>query len=198
MARTSKYFYPPRPGNGAGTFSDNIVGLQTVNAGGLTLGNFDFTSTITEKVNRKFNVGAFTEPMTLEDMEIDDLFESRRILASQFRVYPNYDVSQVANFSLYGSLAKRLSVSVTHIINYFPAALEVVFQNQAFSTGQPQLIFLMTQLKMKPSLRLIWIEYLIHLISIILKKQQQTSQLEKLPNLISEILLIPTYNIVLI
>ena len=27
----TKYFYPPRPGNGAGTFSDNIVGLQTVN-----------------------------------------------------------------------------------------------------------------------------------------------------------------------
>jgi len=26
----TKYFYPPRPGNGAGTFSDNIVGLQTV------------------------------------------------------------------------------------------------------------------------------------------------------------------------
>ena len=25
MATGSKYFYPPRPGNGAGTFSDNIV-----------------------------------------------------------------------------------------------------------------------------------------------------------------------------
>ena len=135
MATTSKYFYPPRPGSGAGTFSDNVVGLQTVNGGGLTLGNFDFTTTVTEKVNRKFNVGAFSSPMTLEDMDIDDLFESRRILASQFRVYPNYDVSQVANFSLYGSLSKRLSVSVTHIINYFPAALEVVFQNQNFQTG---------------------------------------------------------------
>ncbi len=36
----TKYFYPPRPGNGAGTFSDNIVGLQTVEGGGLTQGNF--------------------------------------------------------------------------------------------------------------------------------------------------------------
>lgn len=131
----SKYFYPPQPGNGAGTFSDNIVGLQTVNAGGLTLGNFDFNNSVTEKVNRKFNVGAFSSPMSLEDMNIDDLFESRRILATQFRVYPNYDVSQVANFSLYGSLSKRFSVSVTHIINYFPGALEVVFQNNSLSTG---------------------------------------------------------------
>lgn len=135
MAVTNKYFYPPIPGNGSLTFSDNIVGLQTVNGGGLTLGNFDFTTSVTEKVNRTFNVGAFSEPMTLDSMNIADVLESRAILASQFRVYPNYDVSQVLNFSLYGSLAKRLSVSITHIINYFPAALEIVFQNLDFSTG---------------------------------------------------------------
>jgi len=131
----TKYFYPPRPGNGAGTFSDNIVGLQTVNAGGLTLGTFDFTSNVTEKVNRKFNVGAFSELISLEDLNIEDIFESRRIQATNFRVYPNYDVSQVLNFSLYGSLAKRFEVSVTKIINYFPAALEVVVTNLELVTG---------------------------------------------------------------
>jgi len=61
----TKYFYPPRPGNGAGTFSDNIVGLQTVDGGGLTLGTFDFTNTVTEKVNRRFDVGAFSELVSL-------------------------------------------------------------------------------------------------------------------------------------
>lgn len=131
----TKYFYPPRPGNGAGTFSDNIVGLQTVNAGGLTLGTFDFTSNVTEKVNRKFNVGAFSELISLENLNIEDVFESRRIQASNFRVYPNYDVSQVLNFSLYGSLAKRFEVSVTKIINFFPAALEIVFTNLNSTTG---------------------------------------------------------------
>ena len=60
---TTKYYYPPRPGSGAATFSDNIVGLQTVQGGGLTQGNFEFTTSITEKVNRKFNVGAFSEPI---------------------------------------------------------------------------------------------------------------------------------------
>ena len=135
MATTTKYTCPPAPGNGSGTFSDNIVGLQTVNGGGLTLGTFDFTNSVTEKVNRKFNVGAFSELLSMEDLDIMDLAQSRLIQAKQFQVYPNYDVSQVLNFSLYGSLSKRFSVSVTKIINYFPGALEVVFENYNYSTG---------------------------------------------------------------
>jgi len=135
MATGSKFFYPPRPGNGAGTFSDNIVGLQTVEGGGLTQGNFEFTTGITEKVNRTFNVGAFSEPISLEMLDINDLEESRRILATQFKVYPNYDVSQVLNFSMYGSLSKRFSVSITKIINYFPASLDVMFNSIYYTTG---------------------------------------------------------------
>lgn len=131
----NKYFYPPRPGNGAGTFSDNIVGLQIVDGGGLTQGNFEFTTSVTEKVNRTFNVGAFSEPITLEDLNIDDLATSRKILATQFRVYPNYDVSQVLNFSMYGSLSKRFSVSITRIINFFPAAIDVQYTTTDFTTG---------------------------------------------------------------
>ena len=133
--RQTKFFYPPRPGNGAGTFSDNIVGLQTVEGGGLTQGNFEFTSSVVEKVNRKFNVGAFSEPIDLSQLDIDNLTESRRIIATQFRVYPNFDVSQVINFSLYGSLAKRFQVSISRIISQFPAALDIQFLNSDFLTG---------------------------------------------------------------
>ena len=133
--KNTKYFYPPRPGSGAGTFSDNIVGLQTVEGGGLTQGNFEFTTGVTEKVNRTFNVGAFSEPMSLDMMGIDNLEESRRIMATQFRVYPNYDISQVLNFSMYGSLSERFRVSITRIINYFPASLDVMFNNDDFTTG---------------------------------------------------------------
>jgi hypothetical protein len=133
--RNTKFFYPPRPGNGAGTFSDDIVGLQTVDGGGLTQGNFEFTTSIVEKVNRTFNVGAFSEPINLESLDINDLNESRRIIATQFRVYPNYDVSQVLNFSMYGSLSKRFQVSITDIIHKFPASLDVVFNNSQFITG---------------------------------------------------------------
>ena len=121
MATTQRpptFVYPPRPGSGAATFSDNIVGLQTVEGGGLTQRNFEFTTSITERVTRDFNVGAFSQPISLEGLDINDLTESRRIMATQFRVYPNYDVSQVLNFSMYGSLSKRFQVSVTKIINY--------------------------------------------------------------------------------
>jgi hypothetical protein len=133
--KTTKFFYPPRPGNGAGTFSDNIVGLQTVEGGGLTQGNFEFTTSITEKVNREFNVGAFSEPINLEGLDIQSIEESRRIIQTQFSVYPNYDVSQVLNFSMYGSLSKRFSVSVTNIINKFPASLDIKYLSSDFSTG---------------------------------------------------------------
>jgi hypothetical protein len=73
--------------------------------------------------------------MSLDMMGIDNLEESRRIMATQFRVYPNYDISQVLNFSMYGSLSKRFSVSITRIINYFPASLDVMFNNDDFTTG---------------------------------------------------------------
>lgn len=132
---STKFFYPPTPGNGAGTF-DEIVGFQIVEGGGLTSAVFDFTTSVTEKVNRTFSIGTFSNPISLEDLDINTLEESRRILQTQFRVYPNYDVSQVLNFSLYGSLAKRLSVSVTHIINYFPAALDIRRVMPEFTTGQ--------------------------------------------------------------
>ena len=56
-------------------------------------------------------------------------------MATQFRVYPNYDISQVLNFSMYGSLSKRFSVSITRIINYFPASLDVMFNNDDYTTG---------------------------------------------------------------
>lgn len=135
MAVRKKYFYPPRPGNGAGTFSDNIVGLQTVEGGGLTQGNFEFTTSIVEKVNRQFNVGAFSTPINLDELNVDSVVESRLIQATQFRVYPNYDVSQVLNFSMYGSLSKRFSVSITKIINFFPASLDVRQVNSSYNTG---------------------------------------------------------------
>lgn len=130
-----KYYYPPRPGNGSGTFSDNIVGLQTVTGGGLTQGNFDFTSGVTERVIRTFNIGAFNEPITLDLLNIYNTQENKKLLTQELRVYPNYDISQVLNFSLYGSLSKRLSVSITKIINFFPASLDIEYTNKNLLTG---------------------------------------------------------------
>lgn len=125
MASNKKYRYPPAPPSGAETFSPDLVGFQLVDGGGLTQGNFEFTTSVVEKVNRTFNTGVFSNPFTLENMDLENLEEAKKIWARNFGVYPNYDVSVVTNFSYYGSLQKRLGSSITRIINFFPAALEV-------------------------------------------------------------------------
>jgi hypothetical protein len=131
-----KFTCPPQPASGQGTFSDNLVGLQLVGGGGFTQGNFEFTTSIAEKQNRTFTIGTFSDPINLDTMNIASVEEARLILAKNFSVYPNYDLSQVTNFTLYGSLSKRLSVSVTKIINFFPAALEVSQYTQTFLTQE--------------------------------------------------------------
>ena len=130
-----KYTYPRQTPSGSGTFSDNLVGFQLVQGGGLTQGNFDFTESITEKVDRKFQIGAFSYPITLDTLQIENLVEVRKIIAKNFTVYPNFDLTNVTNFTLYGSLNKRLSVSVQRIVNFFPAAIEVNYIKPDFTTA---------------------------------------------------------------
>jgi len=130
-----KYSYPPQGPSGEGTFSDNIVGLQTVTGGGLTQGNFEFKSTSDEKVNRTFNTGTFSTPISLENLGINSDEESRLIFQKNFKVFPNFDLSQITNFTQYGSMVKRMSVSVQNIINYFPAGIESTSMGVDYTTG---------------------------------------------------------------
>ena len=121
----SNNIYCPPQSSAANQFSNNLVGVQLVTGGGLTQANFNFTTGISEKQNRTFTIGTFSDPINLESMNIQNQVEAADILSTNYRVYPNYDLSQVTNFTQYGSLVKRLSVSVTKIINYFPGGLEV-------------------------------------------------------------------------
>ena len=118
----NKIFYPP---GGVRTFSDNLVGFQITDGGGLTQGNFEFTPSIYEKSNRKFDTGVFSNPYTLENLKIENIQEAKKVIEKTFKVYPNFDISEITSFSMYGSLQKRLSSSVIKIINYFPAAIEI-------------------------------------------------------------------------
>lgn len=128
---TQKFTCPPQS-SAANQFSNNLVGVQLVAGGGLTQANFNFTTNITEKQNRTFTIGAFSDPINLESINIDTNVEAAEILAANYRVYPNYDLSQVTNFTQYGSLVKRFSTSITKIINFFPAGLEVPPQTDKF------------------------------------------------------------------
>ena len=73
----NKYRYPPAPPNARGTFSDELVGFQLIDGGGLTQGNFEFTTNVVEKVNRTFDTGVFSAPISLNDLDFNSLEESK-------------------------------------------------------------------------------------------------------------------------
>jgi len=131
----AKFTCPPQPPTGEGTFSDNLVGFQLVTGGGLTQGNFNFTTAVTEKVNRNFSTGVFSNPMSLDSMGITDINQAKAIIENNFKIYPNFDLSQVTNFVLYGSMVKRISSAITKIINYFPAAIESTSISIDYTSG---------------------------------------------------------------
>jgi len=131
----NKFICPKPAPVGSGTFSDDLVGFQVVNGGGLTQGNFEYTTAVFDKVNRSFGTGVFSEPFNLENLNIGTIEETKVIIKKNFSVYPNFDLSQITSFSLYGSLQKRISASVTKIINFFPAAIQIDQQNYSLNTG---------------------------------------------------------------
>jgi hypothetical protein len=118
-----KYFYPPAPPVGSETFSDDLVGLQLVKGGGLTTGVFEFTPNIGDKSNRNFDLGVFSDPVSLDSLNIQSIDSLKAIVQQNFKVYPNFDFSQITSFTTYGSLQKRISVAVVNVINNFPAGL---------------------------------------------------------------------------
>ena len=72
-----------------------------------------------EKSNRNFITGVFSDPINLDSIGITSIEQSKAILENNFKVYPNFDLTQVNNFTLYGSMVKRMSASVTKIISFF-------------------------------------------------------------------------------
>jgi len=131
----TKYTCPPQTATGSGTFSDYLVGFQLVTGGGLTQGNFEFVTSVNEKSNRTFSTGNFSDLISLDTLGLENVAQSKRIVENNFKVYPNFDLSQITNFTLYGSMVKRLSTSVESIISQFPAALESTFLGVNYVTG---------------------------------------------------------------
>ena len=82
---TQKFTCPPQS-SAANQFSNNLVGVQLVAGGGLTQANFNFTTNITEKQNRTFTIGAFSDPINLDGINIANNVEAAEILAANYRV----------------------------------------------------------------------------------------------------------------
>ena len=67
MTDKKKFYYPPAPPSGAGTFNDDLVGFQyTKGSAQMTLGNFNITDSSSSSQDREFNLGGFSGPITLE------------------------------------------------------------------------------------------------------------------------------------
>ena len=117
---------PPSPGNGAGTFSDNLVGYQiTDGTSQFTMGNFKVTNSTSAKQNREFEIGVFGGAITLENLDIKTLEQAAFYTNNALKVFFNYSKTKITNFTLYGSLKERLRVAVQQILYNFPAALNI-------------------------------------------------------------------------
>ena len=121
---SNRFRYPPAPGHGGDTFSDNLVGNQiTDGSSQMTMGNFSINQEYTRSLATPQKLEGFSHPITLESLDFDDLKTAEAFTKNNFQVYINTDSSNIAELVLYGSLKKRLSVSTQNIINFFPAAL---------------------------------------------------------------------------
>ena len=133
---SNRFRYPPAPGHGGDTFSDNLVGNQiTDGSSQMTMGNFSISQEYTRSVATNQVLEGFSKPITLESLDFSDLKTAQSFAKNNYQVYINTDTSNIAELVLYGSLKKRLSVATQNIINFFPAALFIDGVNSLNQSG---------------------------------------------------------------
>ena len=86
---SNKFRYPPAPGHGGDTFSDNLVGLQlTDGSSQMTMGNFNnqpSNSTLLSTPNQE--IGTFTSPITLDSLNIGDLEMAKVTVKNNLEIF---------------------------------------------------------------------------------------------------------------
>ena len=105
-------------------FNDNLVGTQLTSGSSiLTLGNFSLTTSFDgPKVNKNYNLGAFSKPITLDTLGVSAT-ENKEVLSNNLSVFLNVDTSNPVDFVQFGSLYERLRVAVEQILVKWPAGL---------------------------------------------------------------------------
>lgn len=134
---SNKFRYPPAPGHGGDTFSDNLVGLQlTDGSAQMTMGNFNTQPQNTTLLSTpQQEISTFSSPITLDSLNISDLEMAKSTVKNNLEIFINTDTSDISNLVLYGSLKKRFSVATQNIINNFPAAIYVDGINENLVSG---------------------------------------------------------------
>lgn len=105
-------------------FNDNLVGTQLTSGSSiLTLGNFSLTTSFDgPKVNKSYNLGSFSKPITLDTLGVTPI-ENKEVLTNNLSVFLNVDTSNPVDFVQFGSLYDRLRVAVEQILVKWPAGL---------------------------------------------------------------------------
>lgn len=108
-------------------FSDDLVGRQLTSNGGtprFTLGNFNVTTNLRPKQDKVFKTNKFSKFFNLNDIKVAE-DENEEILKKIKNPDINFDLSNLENFALFGSLEERIRVALENIITNWPASIYV-------------------------------------------------------------------------
>ena len=123
---TVRYKVPSQAASGADTFADNLVGVQiTDGSSQMTMTSFAIDNVIPEKDSKKFKTSPFSDFLTLDNLKQE--LDAPTTISDQEKqnLIVFKGAKDDAGKSLFGSLKSRLLVSITRIINKFPAGFVV-------------------------------------------------------------------------
>jgi hypothetical protein len=108
-----------------GDFSPDLVGFQFTKSTSLfTLGNFSLTTNTDSLTGAAFNTGVFSEPYTLESLDLTDE-ESATISenSSSIKLTLNNDKSNFLSYVYFGSATKFIETEITDIITLWKGSI---------------------------------------------------------------------------
>jgi hypothetical protein len=128
----TRYKVPSQAASGADTFSDSLVGVQiTDGTSQLTNTNFAVDRVVPERDSKNFKTNPFSDYLTLDNLKEETGAPTTQYGNTKKEKIRFKDKLDDGSKSLFGSLKERLYVSVTRIINKFPAAL-LVDENSSY------------------------------------------------------------------
>ena len=135
---------PSQAASGAETFSDFLVGRQiTDGTSSLTNSVFELDKIIPEKDTKTFKTNPFSKFLTLDTLneETKSPTTSQSISKKRSDEIKFKTNKKNADKSLFGSLKSRILVSITKIINKFPAGFYVNANGPIGNSTYTALIF---------------------------------------------------------
>jgi len=120
-------------------FSPDLVGNQLASNEGspvFTMGNFNISTNLDDKVNKTFVTNSFSNYKSLETLNLDEAFETVITKYSkQAKLNLNYD--DLLTYAFFGSLREFIRVSLENIIIKWPASLYIseIDPTDASNTG---------------------------------------------------------------